>query len=198
MNLEIEVRGFVESEAEFNSFIQKFQREDYEYSFVKRLSVVSGDYKLRNLETRLRITDGKITLAQKKGDIGAITREEIEFPLNINMSEFIKLSKIIYNQSKQIEESYCILAMHDNYLFKSDELEIKLFRQHGKGEFFGYEVEINNISEQELENKVVDLGFQISEGYDSDSAVRQRNSEINFPFTELSSRQLEQIIEDYF
>lgn len=195
---EIEVRGFIESKEKFEKLISAFQSKDYSFKKVRRLSIVSGDYKLRNLETRLRTTEGKITLAQKKGDVGAITREEIEFTLNIDSKDFYKMSRIIENLSKQTPDPYCVVIQHENYLFSKDDLEIKLFRQFGKGEFFGYEVEKANVEEEELKNFTESLGLTLNDTYDDDKTIRHRNSEINLPLGDLDENGLRDVIEDYF
>lgn len=194
---EVEVRGFIKSKEEFNNLIKKFSSE-YDYKKVHRLSIVSGDYQTRSIETRLRVTDGNITLAQKKGDLGAITREEIETVLDIDKESFYKIGKIINNDSELFPDHYCIVIQHENHLFSNKDLEIKLFKQFGKSEFFGYEVESSSHSESELLELTKDLGLDITPHYDDDEIIRKRNTEVNFPFLELSERELKEIISKYF
>ena len=198
MALEREIRGFINSKSDFEFFIKTFQSQDYKYKFVQRLSIVAGDYLQRDLETRLRISNGKITLVQKKGDIGATSRDEIEMELDLNAEQFKELALMINNLSLKISDSYCFLARHDNHIFKSNNMEIKLFKQYAKGEFYGYEVEINDISENELEKTVKDLGFEIDKNFDEDSIVRHRNSEINYPLGEIKEKELLDIIRLYY
>lgn len=193
---EIEIRGFI-AEQDFEA-IKESLLKDFQSVFTKkRLSFVTGDYKLRNLETRLRITNGNFDIAQKVGDIGATSRQEHEMRFELTADQILFLFRTAERLAQQSGDHYSVVMQHENYIFEDDDIEIKIYKQFGIGHFYGFEIESKKGDEGAIGIIAEKYNLSSGDAYDSDIEVRKRNTEINIPSSEISDERLLELINEY-
>lgn len=193
---ELETRGFI-PEGDFNTVKESLSRDFGEAVIKRRLSFVTGDYLHRNLETRLRITNGKFDIAQKVGDIGAVSRQEYESRFDLPAEQILFLFRTVQRLSEQSQDHYAVVMQHENYIFENDQTEVKIYKQFGKEYFYGFEIESKQGDVNLIRTLEKKYNLQSGEVYDSDIEVRKRNVQINIPAQELGDQQLLELINQY-
>lgn len=193
---ELEIRGFI-PESQFEKIKSKLTEEFGQPRMKHRLSFVTGDYIHRNLETRLRITNGKFDIAQKVGDVGAVSRQEYEMRFDLPADHILFLFRTAQRLAEQSNDHYAIVLQHENYIFENDEIEVKLYKQFGKEYFYGFEIESKQGDMESIDNFSKKYDLKPGEDYDSDSVIRKRNTEVNIPADEIGDEQLRDLIKQY-
>lgn len=165
----------------------------------KRLSLQSDDYGQTDIDTRIRITDGKSELMQKVGDWKNITkgksRTEISIALPSDADVIAGLYRIIRNlmRGPKIEN---IIMQFESFIWKKEGFEIKLTHQFGKSDAYNCEVEVFGDSHNpndlmEKYNIPIYLPTQTSDFW------RKWNEKVNLNADELFDKKLLEIIKKY-
>lgn len=192
---ETEVRGEL-TKQEFENKLEELMTKFPNYSFNKRLTFCFGSFENKEIDLRLRITDKIPVIMQKLGNWSDLQREEIEIQLPKNEEDFFKTYKIFKNIYDTIPNSFITVIQHENHIFESEELEIKLTRQFGKSDYFVFEIEAKKPDiDLTLECKKFDL--PIMETFESEEDRKKRNEEVNLDPNKLSNSQLQELIKKY-
>lgn len=196
--LEKEIRGFIVKE-NFQSHIDKFTKMLGQSKLSKRLSLAIADYSKLDLETKVRITNGKTEVVQKVGDFTAVDREEITIKLeNQSAEDVLNLFKTYKNFVRDTEKPMLTMIQHENYVFSNDRIEIKLFRQFGNDEFYAFEVEaLVEMLDEELENFCEENDLIVDVNYNNLESVQVRNSKVNTELTSIGDQDLLEVIKKY-
>ena len=140
--LEKEIWGEI-TKSEFDRHMSKFMELYGEPNIKHRLGLEINDYNNTELDTRIRITNGTAVIIQKVGKWdgdGAWEREEIELELpkdaNYVYDLYEVLSNMVISNNKQTNT-----FQNENFIFMTEEVEIKLTHQFGKSDVYTYEVE---------------------------------------------------------
>lgn len=96
----------------------------------------------KNIDTRIRITDGVAELMQKRGaweDQDEIHMEEIPVPLPSDVDYLHNMYRILRNNLPLTKSPFVI--QYDNSLFFTEHFEIKLSEMHGRETRHTFEIE---------------------------------------------------------
>jgi len=165
----------------------------------KRVSLAIADYDNLTLETKIRITNGKAEVVQKVGEFTATDREEITIKLeNLNSEALVDLFRTYKNFLNDKVSPMLTLIQHENYVFKNDRVEVKLFRQFGNDEFFAFEVEaLVEMDDSELDKFCADNGLRVDPDYNNYDSIQNRNSKVNIDLGSIDSKELKSIFDRY-
>ncbi|BCX13984.1 MAG: hypothetical protein KatS3mg085_516 [Candidatus Dojkabacteria bacterium] len=196
--IEKEIRGFIEK-GEFEFTIEKFTALLGSPKISKRVSLAIADYDNLTLETKIRITNGKVEIVQKVGEFTATDRQEITIKLeNLNSKALVDLFRTYKNFLKDKKNPMLTLIQHENYVFNNDRFEVKLFRQFGNDEFFAFEVEaLIEMEDSELEKFCKENGLIVDPLYNSYDSIQERNSKVNINLEDIDPKELESILDKY-
>lgn len=196
--IEKEVRGYID-QVEFVALVNRFKTQFENYKFTKRLSITLADYDKLDVETKIRITNGKTEVTQKLGDFTAVNREEITIHMNNpEASDILNLYKSYKNFLKDAENPMLTLIQHENHIFENDKFEVKLFRQFGNSEFYAFEVEsLIDMEDEELEKYCDENNLKVDPNYNDYESVQKRNTEVNIDLVPLEDSKFLDIIEQY-
>ena len=194
--IETEVRGTFSKEV-FESKIAEFTTKYGIPKSKRRLAFAFANFKDLNLETKIRITDGKVDLTQKVGHFTALSREEIELKLTSDAEFIFRTFRVLNNLVKQYEEGVRTIIQHEFYIFLTSEFEIKMVHQFGEGDFYHFEVELMNDSKLNLDKVCKELGLEIEEDFNTEEKVRIRSNEINVHPDKLNNEEILSLIKSY-
>ena len=187
------------TEDEHKQVLIRIKQEFVEPKIQKRLSLQSDDYGQTDIDTRIRITNGKAELMQKVGNWKNITkgksRTEISIPLPSNAEVIACLYKIIRNLMKgpKIEN---IVMQFESFIWESEGIEIKLTHQFGKSDAYNCEFEVFDDSHKPEElmrkyNVPINLPAQTEDFW------RKWNEKVNLNADKLTDEELLEIIKEY-
>ena len=165
----------------------------------KRLSLQSDNYDQVDIDTRIRITNGKAELIQKVGDWKNITngktRTEISIHLQSDAKIISTLYKIIRNlvQGPSVEN---IVMQYKNFIWERKEFEIKLTHQFGKSDAYNCEIEVFNQS-LKPEDLAKQYNIPIHLPTLTPNFWEKWNKKVNLSAGELSDLELLEIINKY-
>jgi len=187
------------SEDEYKQVLERLQEKFGKPKTQKRLSLQSDDYGQTDIDTRIRITNGKAELMQKVGDWKNITkgksRTEISIPLPSDADVITGLYRIIRNLMKgpKIEN---IVMQFESFIWETKDIEIKLTHQFGKGDAYNCEFEVfdNTQKPEDLMNKYY---IPINLPTQTEDFWRKWNMKVNLNANELSDEELLEIIKKY-
>lgn len=187
------------SENEYKQVLTRLKKEFGEPQVQKRLSLQSDDYGQTDIDTRIRITNGKAELMQKVGDWKNITkgksRTEISIPLPSDSHVIAGLYRIIRNLMKgpKIEN---IVMQFESFIWESESIEIKLTHQFGKSDAYNCEFEVfdNTHKPEDLMKK---YNVPINLPTQTEDFWRKWNERVNLNANELSDEELLEIIKKY-
>lgn len=162
---------------------------------VKRLSLQSTDYRWSDVDTRIRITNGKVEVIQKTGDWKNTNRQEIIIPLPSNPNTVFKMYKIFTNAMRD-EEVLTPIMQYINRLFICKDFEIKLTYQFGKNNAYNCEVEVFNL-DTEPSKIAKKYGIPIHLPAHTKNFWKKWNERVNLSANNLTDRQLKQLISKY-
>jgi len=169
----------------------KFRTEKY----TKRLSMQATDYNRQDLDTRIRITNGKVEIMQKKGEWKGDTRVEISVPLNCSHDDIFYAYKIIRNllTGSNVETS---IIQTENHIFENADYEIKLTHQFGKTDVYNYEIEVFNhaIDPKEI---VKEFNIPINSPENTPEFWKEWSQKVNLQADLLSDKELLELIKRY-
>jgi len=161
----------------------------------KRLAIQCTDASSDDLDTRIRISNKKVTLIQKVGKWKSKIREELEIDLPKEKDDILRIFKILRNMLKGDKVRTSVIQT-ESLTFENEDFEIKLTHQFGKTDKFNAEIEVFNtkIEPEEIAEKFdipVRLPEHTAEFWDN------WNKEVNFSADELSKEDLGKLIEEY-
>lgn len=187
------------SEDEHTQVLTLLRKEFGEPTIQKRLSLQSDDYGQSDIDTRIRITNGKAELMQKVGDWKNITkgisRTEISIPLPSNAEVIMGLYQIIGNLTKgsKIEN---IVMQFISCIWKSGGVEIKLTHQFGKSDAYNCEFEVFD-SKHKPEDLMKKLNVPINLPTQTEDFWRKWNKKVNLNANKISDKKLLEIVKKY-
>lgn len=161
----------------------------------KRLAIQCTDTSNDELDTRIRISNKKVTLIQKVGKWKSKTREEIEIDLPKEADDILHIFKILRNMLKGDKVRTAVIQT-DSLTFENNDFEIKLTHQFGRTDKYNAEIEVfdTKIEPEDIAEKFdipIRLPEQTAEYWDNWS------KEVNFSADELPEEDLKKLIEEY-
>ncbi|HJP96536.1 MAG TPA: hypothetical protein VJ843_04145 [Candidatus Saccharimonadales bacterium] len=191
---ETEVLGQLTKE-QFDRFKHSIEKKLGPPKQVKRLSMQITDYAKRNLDTRIRITNGAAEIMQKVGDWDAKTREEISVQLLSIPDEIYGHWQILDHMLDAPAVQKRIIQM-DSYLFITPRYEIKLTHQSGVSDVYNFEVESfqRNVDPIEVCNE-----FELKPDLEPKSAEywEEFNEQVNLNARKMKDEEILQTISFY-
>jgi hypothetical protein len=183
------------SKQEYEDVFMRLQNKFGEPELVKRLSLQSTDYRWADVDTRIRITNGKAEVIQKVGDWKKQNRQEITIPLPADPKIIFDMYKVFMNAMRD-EKVLTPIMQYENRLFKGKDFEIKLTYQFGKQDAYNCEIEVFDLTlePEDLANKYhipIHLPAQTQDFW------KKWNETVNLSATELSDEELLGIISKY-
>ena len=187
------------SKDEYKQVLDRLKKEFGEPKVQNRLSLQSDDYGQTDIDTRIRITNGKAELMQKVGDWKNITkgksRTEISIPLPSDADVVAGLYRIIRNLMKgpKIEN---IVMQFESFIWESEGIEIKLTHQFGKSDAYNCEFEVFGDS-YKPEDLMKKYNVPVNLPTQTEDFWRKWNEKVNLNTNELSEEKLLEIIRRY-
>jgi len=133
------------TEEEYNRCVSFFTKKFGKPTLKKRLALQSDDYDQEDVDTRIKITDGKAELIQKIGKWQNITTGEARMETTINLPNDAKtifdLYRVLRNLNKGTNVQNIIMQF-ENLLWKTKDFEIKLGKQFGGDVAYNCEIEV--------------------------------------------------------
>ena len=187
------------SEKEYKKVVAFLKKELGEPRLQKRLSLQSDDFLREDLDTRIRITNGRVELMQKVGDWKNITkgksREERSISLPADPKVILDLFKMLVNiNSGKLAEN--VIMQFESLIWKTDALEFKLTHHFGGSDAYSAEVEV--IDRSLRPNDVAhDYQIPVHLPMKNIDFWREWNKKVNLSADSLSGRVLLKIIRNY-
>lgn len=187
------------SKDEYKRVLNRLKKEFGEPQTQKRLSMQSDDYGQTDIDTRIRITNGKAELMQKVGDWKNITkgksRTEVSIPLPSDSDVVTGLYRIIRNLMKgsKIEN---IVMQFESYIWEREGVEIKLTHQFGKSDAYNCEFEVFD-DFQKPDELMEKYNVPINLPTQTEDFWRKWNETVNLNADELSEGELLEVIKKY-
>jgi len=183
------------SKDEYDKVLARLEHTFHESKKTKRLAIQCTNTSYDDLDTRIRITDGKVQLIQKVGKWDSKTREEIEINLPSDQRVILKIFKIIRNTMKSDKVRTSIIQTK-SFIFEDNGFEIKVTNQFGKSNKYNAEIEVFDTKNEPEEiaerfNIPIHLPEQTAEFWDKWSKA------VNYYADDLSDTVLLKIIKSY-
>ncbi len=198
--LEKEIRGEIDVET-FEQKKKEFSEEFGEPKIYKRLALLIYDRDQREIDTRIRITNGEAEIMQKikvEGESDDMSsKEETSIPLNkdpeIIFNAYQVLSSLFYNSNP--ESMLRISAETENFIWVVDDCEIKLSHLSGKFDYYNFEIEaLDNKSHiKEIQKK---LGLKDMFGFSTEESKKRRR-DLAIKLDEISKEEFIKLIKKY-
>jgi hypothetical protein len=182
---------------QFESFLDKFTKKYDKPIHSRRLSFSFWDHARNEIDTRIRITDGKAEVMQKVGGIGdqkVRVRTETRTALLANTEDLFNTYKIF--RVLIPDNDSCFIYQHDNYIFKQPDFEIKLTHQLGKVDKYNFEVEVDT-SKINMNQLLKELGLSEMVTLTNSEFWDKWNEELNLKDTDLEEEKIREIITQY-
>lgn len=194
MVLETELWGLLTKE-QFEEKQQLLQGKFSEPELKRRLSIQVDDWNNKNLDTRIKITNGVAELMQKVGAWESETKRELKVALSSDVQELINLYKILRNMCEG-GELRVIIMQHENYLYANDDVEIKLSHQFGKSSKYPFEIEALRDG-VDLHKIASELDFTPTTIPNDVEYWDNWNAEVNLDGKDYSDEEIVRVIEGY-
>ncbi len=183
------------SKVEYEKVLARLVKKFGDPEIVKRLSLQSTDYRWADVDTRIRITNGKAEIIQKVGDWKKQNRQEITIPLPSDPKIIFDMYKIFMNAMRD-EKVLTPIMQYENKLFKTKNFEIKLTYQFGKKDAYNCEIEVfDHALEPDDLAKKYNIPIHLPE--QTQDFWKNWNEIVNLSATELSDDELLKIISKY-
>ncbi len=192
MTEETEIWGELD-QLNFQTKLKVFEQRYGRPIIQKRLSLQADNFKRHDMDTRIRITDGQAELVQKVGRWEAASRSEICVPLrSLSLSELLRLYQCLINQLPP-EHRQTNIIQYQNYIFQTNDFELKLGKQTGKETVFHYELEAKTPSVNlNVIRKELDLPSPLEQS--NEAFWTEWNQRVNLSMTEVSEVELTKLI----
>ncbi len=185
------------TKAQFEKLLNEFTKRFGTPAHSKRLSFSFWDHSRDNIDTRIRITNGKAEIMQKVGDTGEKqqrVRSEQRIGLPSDLNEIFNSYQIL--RVLIPGDDSCYIYQHDNYIFKQPNFEIKITHQSGKNDKYNFEVEAIG-DDTDLNQVLIDLGLFDLVTKTTVEFWNKWNEELNLRDTDLKPKQIQEIIKQY-
>ncbi len=184
------------SKEEYEKILVRLEKEFGKTKIVRRLAIQCTDYRWSDVDTRIRITNGKAEIIQKVGDWKNYLRDEIVVELPSDPEVVFEMYKIFRNMMRD-EEVLTPVMQYENRLFKTDGFEIKLTYQFGKKDAYNCEIEVFDLKRnpEEIAKK---FDIPIYPPDQTRDFWKKWNETVNLAANELSGEELLKIIRNYF
>jgi hypothetical protein len=183
------------SKEKFEESIEYFTNKFGNPEIKKRLALQATDYNRMNLDTRIRITNGQAEIMQKSGSWTEEVQEEISVCLPKDAVIILNTYKVLLNmlQSDNIQTS---IIQFENFIFDTEEYELKLTHQFGKVDVYNYEIEVKDITK---EPKIIALELKLPLNLPENTSEfwKQWNRKVNLSAKDLTDKELLAIISKY-
>ena len=183
------------SKEEFENVLAHLEKEFGKPEIVKRLSLQSTDYRWADVDTRIRITNGKAEIIQKVGDWKKQNRQEITIPLPSEPKVIFDMYKIFMNAMRD-ENVLTPIMQYENRLFKTKDFEIKLTHQFGKKDAYNCEIEVFDL-DLEPDDLAKKYAIPIHLPTQTQDFWKKWNETVNLSATQISDEELLKIISEY-
>lgn len=182
---------------QFEGFLDKFTKKYGKPKHSRRLSFSFWDHTRNEIDTRIRVTDGKPEVMQKVGGIGdqkVRVRTERRMTISDNPEDLFNTYKIF--RVLIPGDDSCYIYQHDNYIFKQPNIEIKLTHQLGKTDKYNFEVEVDT-SKFDLNKLLKELGLSEMVTLTNSEFWDKWNEELNLKDSDLNEKQIQDLIKRY-
>ena len=183
------------SKNDYEKFLEVLKSTGLVPKQTKRLAIQATDYYRKDLDTRIRITNGIPEIMQKKGGWNDDIRNEIAIPLAPDSHIVLSAYKMIRNllTGENIETA---IIQTENTIFNNKEYEIKLTHQTGKVDVYNYEVEVYNHDLDPMEI-ITKFEMPVNSPNKTPEFWKEWNSKVNLSADLLTDEQLLEIIKSY-
>ncbi len=182
---------------QFEDFLTRFTDRFGAPVKSRRLAFSFWDHSRNDVDTRIRITDGKAEIMQKVGSWEKNrkwSRSEQKVSLTANTEEIFNAYQIL--RVLIPGEKACYIAQYENFIFQKPEFELKLTRQTGKTDRYNFEVEAKN-KETDLNKVLSDLGLADLVTETDADFWHQWNRELNLNDDDLTEEEIKGLINEY-
>lgn len=192
--IETEIWGII-PENEFEKVKDTTSSQLGQPKISRRLSIEISDWNNKFLDTRIRITDGSAEVMQKVGAWNNRAKEEVRMELKNDPTIILQQIKILRNHVLQ-GDPRLLLYQFENYIYDTQEYELKLSHQFGAGDKYCFEVE--------QKNSTVDI-VQVAKSYGLEEYPQERdiafwdkwNAESSLDGLKMSDEQILEMIKKY-
>ena len=196
MPKELEVWGELKK-TDFLFYLKDFENKFGKPKKIKRLSISFWDPDLsKDIDTRIRITDGEAEIMQKVGkweNEEHLDMEEISLNLPKDVEQIFNVYKILHNL--YVKKYPPRLIQFESFIFDTDEYELKFAKQFGKSSRYLFEVELKG--KENLREITDSLGLSdYIRKTDSEFWVKW-NRDVNLDCGSLSDREIRSLITKY-
>ncbi|PIV01048.1 hypothetical protein COS54_01740 [Candidatus Shapirobacteria bacterium CG03_land_8_20_14_0_80_39_12] len=194
MSEEKEILTIINKE-KYETIGERLKKEFSSSKSTKRLAIQCTDTSSDDLDTRIRISNKKVSLMQKGGKWKSKTREEIEIDLPNETDVVLRVFKILRNMLKGDKVRTSVIQT-DSLTFENEDCEIKLTHQFGKTDRYNAEIEV---FDTKLEPEEIAEEFNIPIHLPEHTAEFWDNwsKEVNFSADELSEEDFKKLIKKY-
>lgn len=139
--MEEEVWGVLAKD-EFGKFLGEFTSRFGKPVCSKRLTFSFWDHRRNNIDTRIRVTNGKAEIMQKVGKWeGSQIRSRSEQSVKLDSD-----LEVVFGAYKVLRvlipgEDQCYIYQTEDYIFRQNKFEVKITHQTGKTDKYLFEVE---------------------------------------------------------
>lgn len=194
-HLEKEIWGQLTKE-QFESKLAELVSVLGQPKIVKRLALQITDHNRKDLDTRIRIDQGRVRIMQKIGDWNAAIREELELDLSISTAkEVFALWKLLENLLIGDNVKKTLMQL-ENKIFDTDKFEIKLTHQFGVRDSYNFEIEVKDVNYDPIAIGQL-YGLEPDLSIKDDKYWQEFNEKTNLDINTLSEQDLKEIISQY-
>jgi len=193
--IEHEVRGYI-TEDEFNKKLIEFENKYGHPKREKRIAIRVGALYDYNINLRIRITNGKAEIVEKIRGRNSEKREELIVEISNDLENIYNTFLILRNLILDSIKKSSTIMQFDNYLFNSDEIEIKLAHQTGNLHKYVFEIESKKEGVN-LEKVCSEMNLipNMKEMRNEDWAKWEK--ELNIDVDSLTVKELKELIKSY-
>jgi hypothetical protein len=201
MSLENEVIGEINKEI-FTSKKIEFTKSFGEPSCKKRLGLMVFDRNNPDVDTRVRITNGKAEVMQKilknEDGQGHYKKDEISFDINSSVDDIFNAFLTYTNllQEKYSNGLIRLLVQTENYIWKVENYELKISYQFGKNDYYTFEIEAIN-EKCDVKQVQSQLGLIPTENHASKERKEFRATQVDLNANEMSLEEVRSVIKNY-
>lgn len=194
--LEQEAWGQLTKE-QFDGFLKLFSERFGEASMHRRLSFSFWDRNRKDLDIRVKITDGKAELVEKVGWVensSEWNRTEREARLLYDACAIFNMVKIFQNLFP--DDDPLPVMQYENYVWQTGEFEVKLSHQFGTGDKYNFEVE-TLYGESDLQEILRDLDLTNLVKATDVNFWEKWNEAVNLDGNKLNDEEIRNLIKEY-
>lgn len=186
------------TKSQFDKYLKRFSKKFGKPEVSNRLAISFWAPEMnKDLDTRIRITNGQPEIVQKSGwweEKEQMELTELTFKLPRSAKDVFTVYKIFHNNI--FKKSPDKFLQFTNYVFKTPKFEIKLSRQTGKTNKYSFEVEL--LDKKESLSEVLDnLGLKNLVVKTNVNFWKKWDRDLNPTRKDLTERQIFNLIKKY-